>query len=166
MRLPPACTTAGIGRWTPVFAGSSKIISVQWRDGRSARLPGIPNAEMINSDRPRRRHDGRNWRLNPGASIHLYGKREARVGRKMGHVTRLSKLGFLKVWAHRLRLVWTSLRGFAISISQSNDEAAPAGRIPIAVVGLLRHPSQKQSRITPTCRFSYATTMSTRLSRR
>jgi 5-(carboxyamino)imidazole ribonucleotide synthase len=25
----------------------------------------------------------------PGASLHLYGKREARAGRKMGHVTRL-----------------------------------------------------------------------------
>ena len=25
----------------------------------------------------------------PGACVHLYGKREARAGRKMGHVTRL-----------------------------------------------------------------------------
>ena len=25
----------------------------------------------------------------PGACLHLYGKREARAGRKMGHVTRL-----------------------------------------------------------------------------
>jgi 5-(carboxyamino)imidazole ribonucleotide synthase len=31
----------------------------------------------------------------PGACLHLYGKREARPGRKMGHVTRLSPLGSL-----------------------------------------------------------------------
>ena len=29
----------------------------------------------------------------PGAALHLYGKREARAGRKMGHVTRLFPLG-------------------------------------------------------------------------
>ena len=32
------------------------------------------------------------WRAlaaEPGACLHLYGKREARAGRKMGHVTRL-----------------------------------------------------------------------------
>jgi 5-(carboxyamino)imidazole ribonucleotide synthase len=28
----------------------------------------------------------------PGARLHLYGKREARPGRKMGHVTRLTPL--------------------------------------------------------------------------
>lgn len=31
----------------------------------------------------------------PGACVHLYGKREARPGRKMGHVTRLYPKGFL-----------------------------------------------------------------------
>jgi 5-(carboxyamino)imidazole ribonucleotide synthase len=33
------------------------------------------------------------WReilAEPGAKLHLYGKSEARPGRKMGHVTRLS----------------------------------------------------------------------------
>jgi 5-(carboxyamino)imidazole ribonucleotide synthase len=25
--------------------------------------------------------------MHPGARLHLYGKREARIGRKMGHVT-------------------------------------------------------------------------------
>ena len=33
------------------------------------------------------------WReivAEPGAKLHLYGKKEARPGRKMGHVTRLS----------------------------------------------------------------------------
>ncbi|HTI85624.1 MAG TPA: 5-(carboxyamino)imidazole ribonucleotide synthase, partial [Alphaproteobacteria bacterium] len=29
----------------------------------------------------------------PGAKLHLYGKREARPGRKMGHVNRLYPLG-------------------------------------------------------------------------
>ena len=33
------------------------------------------------------------WReilAEPGAKLHLYGKRETRAGRKMGHVTRLA----------------------------------------------------------------------------
>lgn len=37
--------------------------------------------------------DAENWRLDaaePGAALHLYGKAEARPGRKMGHVTRIS----------------------------------------------------------------------------
>jgi 5-(carboxyamino)imidazole ribonucleotide synthase len=25
----------------------------------------------------------------PGASVHIYGKKEARAGRKMGHITRV-----------------------------------------------------------------------------
>ena len=28
----------------------------------------------------------------PGARLHLYGKREVRAGRKLGHVTRLTRL--------------------------------------------------------------------------
>jgi 5-(carboxyamino)imidazole ribonucleotide synthase len=38
--------------------------------------------------------DVANWKQilsEPGAKLHLYGKEEARAGRKMGHVTRLSK---------------------------------------------------------------------------
>ncbi|HTM72231.1 MAG TPA: ATP-grasp domain-containing protein, partial [Pseudolabrys sp.] len=44
--------------------------------------------EMVNligtevSDAPR-------WLTVPGASVHVYGKGEARAGRKMGHVTRV-----------------------------------------------------------------------------
>ncbi len=34
-------------------------------------------------------HDLESWLALPGASIHLYGKGEARPGRKMGHVTRV-----------------------------------------------------------------------------
>jgi 5-(carboxyamino)imidazole ribonucleotide synthase len=37
-------------------------------------------------------HDADDWRAlaaDADACLHLYGKREARAGRKMGHVTRL-----------------------------------------------------------------------------
>jgi 5-(carboxyamino)imidazole ribonucleotide synthase len=47
------------------------------------------NAEMVNLIGK----DALAWRelaAEPGACLHLYGKREAREGRKMGHVTRLS----------------------------------------------------------------------------
>jgi 5-(carboxyamino)imidazole ribonucleotide synthase len=47
------------------------------------------DAEMVNLIG----EDALAWRelaAEPGASVHLYGKREAREGRKMGHVTRLS----------------------------------------------------------------------------
>ena len=41
------------------------------------------------SDRRRGRATGREILAEPGAHLHLYGKGEARPGRKMGHVTRL-----------------------------------------------------------------------------
>lgn len=47
------------------------------------------NAEMVNLIGP----DADNWlklAAEPGASLHLYGKREARPGRKMGHVNYLT----------------------------------------------------------------------------
>jgi 5-(carboxyamino)imidazole ribonucleotide synthase len=37
-------------------------------------------------------HQADDWAdlaAEPGANLHLYGKKEARPGRKMGHVTRL-----------------------------------------------------------------------------
>ena len=34
-------------------------------------------------------HDWRAILAEPNAHLHLYGKREARPGRKMGHVTRI-----------------------------------------------------------------------------
>jgi 5-(carboxyamino)imidazole ribonucleotide synthase len=34
-------------------------------------------------------NDVSRWLALPGASLHLYGKGEARPGRKMGHVTRV-----------------------------------------------------------------------------
>jgi 5-(carboxyamino)imidazole ribonucleotide synthase len=36
-------------------------------------------------------HDYAHWLSEPGTALHLYGKREARPGRKMGHVTRVSR---------------------------------------------------------------------------
>lgn len=45
-------------------------------------------AEMINLIGPEV-HDLNRWLTLPGTSIHLYGKGEARPGRKMGHVTRV-----------------------------------------------------------------------------
>jgi 5-(carboxyamino)imidazole ribonucleotide synthase len=45
-------------------------------------------AEMTNLIGPEV-HDLSRWLAQPGASIHLYGKGEARPGRKMGHVTRV-----------------------------------------------------------------------------
>jgi 5-(carboxyamino)imidazole ribonucleotide synthase len=50
------------------------------------------NAEMMNLIGP----EALDWRTlaaEPGACLHLYGKREARAGRKMGHVTRLGPRG-------------------------------------------------------------------------
>ena len=41
-------------------------------------------------DRRRSRRIGATLAAEPGARLHLYGKREARPGRKMGHVNRLS----------------------------------------------------------------------------
>lgn len=38
-------------------------------------------------------HDWARLSAEPGAALHLYGKAEARPGRKMGHVTRVSALG-------------------------------------------------------------------------
>ena len=45
-------------------------------------------AEMTNLIGPEV-HDLDRWLTIPGAAVHLYGKDEARPGRKMGHVTRI-----------------------------------------------------------------------------
>jgi 5-(carboxyamino)imidazole ribonucleotide synthase len=47
------------------------------------------DAEMVNLI-GREALDWQSLAAEPGAALHLYGKREARPGRKMGHVTRLS----------------------------------------------------------------------------
>ena len=50
------------------------------------------DAEMVNLI-GREALDWQDIAAEPGAALHLYGKREARPGRKMGHVTRLLPLG-------------------------------------------------------------------------
>ncbi|MEM8623982.1 MAG: 5-(carboxyamino)imidazole ribonucleotide synthase, partial [Pseudomonadota bacterium] len=50
------------------------------------------DAEMVNiiGDEA---HDWASLAAEPGLALHLYGKAEARPGRKMGHYTRVSALG-------------------------------------------------------------------------
>jgi 5-(carboxyamino)imidazole ribonucleotide synthase len=60
-----------------------------WPLGSTARHS---DAEMVNLIGP----EALDWQrlaAEPGAAVHLYGKREARPGRKMGHVTRLRPKG-------------------------------------------------------------------------
>jgi 5-(carboxyamino)imidazole ribonucleotide synthase len=60
-----------------------------WPLGSTARHS---DAEMVNLIGP----EALDWQrlaAEPGAALHLYGKREARPGRKMGHVTRLRPNG-------------------------------------------------------------------------
>ena len=79
------------GHWTLDAAATSQFEQhvraiCGWPLG-SARAHGA--VEMRNLIGP----DVRRWRellAEPGACVHLYGKREARAGRKMGHVTRLA----------------------------------------------------------------------------
>jgi len=56
-----------------------------WPLGETARLGRVEMQNLIGSDADA-------WRrilAEPGARLHLYGKAEARAGRKMGHVTRI-----------------------------------------------------------------------------
>ena len=57
--------------------------------GSTARRGRIEMTNLIGADVER-------WRdllAEPGAHLHLYGKRETRAGRKMGHVTRVADEG-------------------------------------------------------------------------
>jgi 5-(carboxyamino)imidazole ribonucleotide synthase len=59
-----------------------------WPLGVTARHSDAEMTNLIGDDVNR-------WRAllaEPGAALHLYGKGEARPGRKMGHVTRLKPL--------------------------------------------------------------------------
>jgi 5-(carboxyamino)imidazole ribonucleotide synthase len=78
------------GHWTieacPISQFENHIRAVAgWPLGSTARHS---DAEMVNLIGP----EALDWQrlaAEPGASLHLYGKREARARRKMGHVTRL-----------------------------------------------------------------------------
>jgi 5-(carboxyamino)imidazole ribonucleotide synthase len=56
-----------------------------WPLGKPARLGRVEMVNLIGAEVNEAAH----WLTVPGASLHLYGKSEARPGRKMGHVTRV-----------------------------------------------------------------------------
>jgi 5-(carboxyamino)imidazole ribonucleotide synthase len=56
-----------------------------WPLGSTGRHSDAEMTNLIGTEA----HDWLQLAATPGACLHLYGKREARPGRKMGHVTRL-----------------------------------------------------------------------------
>jgi 5-(carboxyamino)imidazole ribonucleotide synthase len=78
------------GHWTIEGALTSQFEQhiravADWPLGATARLGEIEMLNLIGDNAAR----WSEWAAEPGASVHLYGKRDARTGRKMGHVTRL-----------------------------------------------------------------------------
>ncbi|NJO24150.1 MAG: 5-(carboxyamino)imidazole ribonucleotide synthase [Sphingomonadales bacterium] len=79
------------GHWTIEACGVSQFENhmravAGWPLGSTERHS---NAEMVNLI-GKEALDWKKLAAEPGACLHLYGKREARLGRKMGHLTRLS----------------------------------------------------------------------------
>ena len=78
------------GHWTLGGAATSQFEQhvravCGWPLGETARLGRVAMKNLIG-------HDADAWEeilAEPGAHLHLYGKAEARAGRKMGHVTRV-----------------------------------------------------------------------------
>jgi 5-(carboxyamino)imidazole ribonucleotide synthase len=78
------------GHWTLGGAATSQFEQhvravCGWPLGETARLGRVEMKNLIG-------HDADAWEeilAEPGAHLHLYGKTEARTGRKMGHVTRV-----------------------------------------------------------------------------
>ncbi len=78
------------GHWTLGGAATSQFEQhvravCGWPLGETARLGRVEMKNLIG-------HDADEWErilAEPGAHLHLYGKAEARAGRKMGHVTRV-----------------------------------------------------------------------------
>ena len=78
------------GHWTIEGAATSQFEQhiravCGWPLGSTQRLGPIDMRNLIGADA----HDWRAILAEQGASLHLYGKRDARPGRKMGHVTRV-----------------------------------------------------------------------------
>ncbi len=78
------------GHWTIEGAATSQFEQhiravCGWPLGSTRRLGPIDMRNLIGADA----HDWRAILAQEGASLHLYGKRDARAGRKMGHVTRV-----------------------------------------------------------------------------
>ncbi|MEM7524971.1 MAG: 5-(carboxyamino)imidazole ribonucleotide synthase [Pseudomonadota bacterium] len=82
------------GHWTIEAAATDQFQQhikaiCGWPLGDAARHANAVMENLIGEDA----HDWPTLAAEPGAALHLYGKGEARPGRKMGHVTRLSPLG-------------------------------------------------------------------------
>lgn len=81
------------GHWTEDAAATSQFENhiraiAGWPIGRTARCADVVMTNLIGEE-------AATWHAlaaEPGAHLHLYGKREIRKGRKMGHVNRLSLL--------------------------------------------------------------------------
>lgn len=78
------------GHWTIEGAATSQFEQhiravAGWPLGPTTQLAEVEMINLIGSDID----DWPKYALDPDARVHLYGKREARPGRKMGHVTRI-----------------------------------------------------------------------------
>ena len=78
------------GHWTieacPISQFENHMRAVAgWPLGSTVRHSDAEMVNLIGAEA----HDWRRLAAEPGAALHLYAKREARAGRKMGHVTRL-----------------------------------------------------------------------------
>ena len=78
------------GHWTIEGALTSQFEQhiraiAGWPLGATTRIADIEMLNLIGDDA----NDWTKYAAEPGAHLHLYGKRDARSGRKMGHVTRL-----------------------------------------------------------------------------
>jgi 5-(carboxyamino)imidazole ribonucleotide synthase len=79
------------GHWTIEGALTSQFEQhiravAGWPLGPTTRVAGIEMRNLIGEDA----HAWEALAADPGVRLHLYGKRDARSGRKMGHVTKLS----------------------------------------------------------------------------
>lgn len=78
------------GHWTSDGAVTSQFAQqiravCGWPLGETRRLGPVRMQNLVGDGA----HDWARWLKDPGACLHLYGKAEARPGRKMGHVTTL-----------------------------------------------------------------------------
>ncbi|MCA8885873.1 MAG: 5-(carboxyamino)imidazole ribonucleotide synthase, partial [Hyphomonadaceae bacterium] len=78
------------GHWTIEGALTSQFEQhiravVGWPLGPTTRIAAIEMLNLIGEDA----NDWPQLAADPTARLHLYGKREVRAGRKMGHVTKL-----------------------------------------------------------------------------
>src|SRR5476649_1004993 len=78
------------GHWTLDGASISQFEQhiravAGWPLGKPVRLGRVEMTNLIGAEVNEAAH----WLTVPGASLHLYGKGEARPGRKMGHVTKV-----------------------------------------------------------------------------